>query len=488
MGTAGSSSKEPPLDRCFGSEEQGKRGPTLGSVLIPGPQEGSWRLILVAPLRIQVFDGHGAKALPLEDEVQAAIREHSPFTAFCSSEDFGSSADSKASHGQIAVGCQDGTVLVFSLSRGTVCGPVHELKVEDTGDGQLASEAEGDCRNLAMSVTALHLHGSEKLFAGACGRCFSWDLHSGELQREFHLPGASSEQPSTPSTLVAVTGARGAEAEVVGTHLWVGLDTGVLAVFDAQTGVLVRSFSCAGPEVVVSLAFCPANSVVFALSAHKRVSIWDSGSYACLQKYPAELMTCGSDLSAMAAINLRALDMSLLLLAGVDGSLCVRRITRRPDRKLNCVLLWYVEHAGFATGCPVTSIDYHPGMDSVLLGDAGCNVMLLQNLREQLGASVEMVEPGARPPPVEPAIEPGRGELQKEAKPIDGTGSASPPLPPPAQAPHAAEALSPAAEASPHSWDERTEEGRHEEGPPIADVCLDVLPEDGSAAFPVFSG
>merc|ERR1719401_3393448 len=100
-------------------------------------------------------------------------------------------------------------------------------------------------------------------------------------------------------------------------------------------------------------------------------------------------MTCGADLSSMVAVVLRNPELSLLLLAGVDGSLCIRRVSRRADGKLNCVLLSYMECISGNKGCPITSIDYHAATDSVLVGDAACSVVVLEKLREQLGAAVQ---------------------------------------------------------------------------------------------------
>merc|ERR550532_3258956 len=90
MGVGGSSSK--PLASLFGADEeeslQAKRGPTLGSLLLPGVEPSTWRLTLAAPLRIQVFDARTAKSVPLEDaSASTAIQDHTPFTTVCVSED-----------------------------------------------------------------------------------------------------------------------------------------------------------------------------------------------------------------------------------------------------------------------------------------------------------------------------------------------------------------------------------------------------------------
>jgi len=90
--------------------------------------------------------------------------------------------------------------------------------------------------------------------------------------------------------------------------------------------------------------------------------------------------------SIMLAPGADGVEMALLLLAGVDGSLCVRRVSRRRDGKISCVLLCYLEGMSGSLGCPITSIDYHVATDSVLLGDAGCIVSLVSPLRSHLGS------------------------------------------------------------------------------------------------------
>ncbi|CAE7459514.1 unnamed protein product [Symbiodinium microadriaticum] len=180
---------------------------------------------------------------------------------------------------QIPRSAVDGAVLVFGLENGTVRGPIRSFEIQEDGPSREAAAAD-----LTRSVTALHLY-QGRLFAGSSGRCTYWTLGDGELQREFHLPG-TDEQPATACSLVVVP-------QESALRLWVGLDNGQLVVFEVETGMLVRSFSCCGPEMVSAVAFCEKTSAVFALSAHKRVSIWDSKTFACLQKYPAELMMPG---------------------------------------------------------------------------------------------------------------------------------------------------------------------------------------------------
>lgn len=401
MGLAPSTSRQK-LATLFRLEGEGRRGPVLGATMMRGAEARGWQLAVVTPLQLQVFDACTAQANVAEDHaVTSAVQAHAPFTAFCWGEsgatNAGDTGTADSDAPRIAVGCQDGTVLVFDLSNGCVSGPIHELRPTEPEDPAEAAVASGDV-SLARSITVVRLvNETHELYAGCPGRCFAWDLRAGDRgSREFRLTGSAKQQPAdtpTPSALAIVHSTR--ENRQV-SHLWVGLGNGYITVFDVETGALVRNFSCTGAGdatqqglAVVSLVHFPADGFVFALSAHRRVSVWEESSYEFLQKYPADLITCGSDLSAMTVVTLQDPDAALLVLAGVDGSLCVRKVSRRADRKINCVLLSYMEAMSGDVGCPITSLDYHAATDSVLVGDAGCSVTVLAKLREQLGAMVQ---------------------------------------------------------------------------------------------------
>lgn len=248
MGASTSASQ--PLASLFGKEQQGRRGPTLGSALLPTPEGRGWRLALMAPLCIQVFDAHTAQLVPMEESpAAAALQAHTPFTACCLSKDPVANPSNNISEQYMAVGSQDGTVLVFSLTRGTIHGPLHEFHV-GTGDPQ------DDCRagvgSLAMSITVVHFDSKSLVYAGSVGHCRCWNLETGALWREFPLPSTSSDSGSdrdvAPSSLVT-TRRQLETGEVM--LLWVGLDNGNIAVFDVESGMLVRSFLCAGPEAML---------------------------------------------------------------------------------------------------------------------------------------------------------------------------------------------------------------------------------------------
>jgi len=513
--------RPPPLAPLFGKDQDVRRGPTLGGAMLPDPNGSGWRVALASPLRAQVFDAHSAQLAAAGEEdasAAAAMQAHAPFTACRVSGEEGEGEDPP----RLAVGCQDGTVLVFALVRGAITGPLCELRVDGAAESSTrsspmkppptaeeeeeASPIAGSSRGcssgfLAQSVTALCFGTEHQLYSGACGRCRLWDLRSGELRREFHLPGGDV-RPATPGALCVVRRARlplgsaasGAE-DAAGAgdeaQLWIGLDTGHIAVFDVQSGVLARNFSCAGTEAVVSLALSDKYAFVFALSAHKRVSLWDAATYGLLQKYPAELITCGTDLSAMVAVDLPPASAAeesvpLLLLAGVDGSLCVRRIGRRADLKISCLLVCYLQDVSGDAGCPITSIDYHTATDSVLLGDASGTLSLVSPLRTRLGRE-EGSHVGLPPQPRTAAAE-ARGPSQAQAP-----EAALAPQP----APAAAAATAGSAEAPPGARDDEGAAASSGRGAPPPDDAASPEEElaggvkdvdDGSVPFPVFSG
>eukprot|EP00929_Paragymnodinium_shiwhaense_P018014 TRINITY_DN12792_c0_g1_i5.p1 TRINITY_DN12792_c0_g1~~TRINITY_DN12792_c0_g1_i5.p1 ORF type:complete len:493 (+),score=70.53 TRINITY_DN12792_c0_g1_i5:131-1609(+) len=411
MGLGASSAEVPPLARCFGDGAEARRGPTLGGMLLPQAEGNGWLLVLAAPLVVQVFDAHKAQLVPgcQDAKMQPAIEQHAPFTAFADEPTRAwqsdgnesltgsspASSSSKASLSNFAVGSQAGHVLVFSKKAGMVSGPICVLSTEsgdaalqEGGSEEMVAESapvdpseHGRSRSssgLASAISVLHFRDASELICGRPGKVQCWSIPAGTLLREMQLSGDGEEgaRPLTP-TCICVT-----EAEIP--LLWVGSDTGIIMVFDADTGQCMTSFLCRVEEVVVSLAYFRHDNLIFALSAHRRVTVWDATTCEYIHKYPAELMTCGADLSSMVGAELRDPPVSFMLLAGIDGSLCVRRVNRRADGKINCVLLSYIESVSSSPGCPVTFVNYHPETDTAIAGDASCAVTLLSNLREHL--------------------------------------------------------------------------------------------------------
>mmetsp|Transcript_22046 Transcript_22046/g.61744 ORF Transcript_22046/g.61744 Transcript_22046/m.61744 type:complete len:503 (-) Transcript_22046:65-1573(-) len=501
MGVGSSGLHHAPLATLFGQNEEARRGPILGAAMLQDAEGRGWRIVLMAPLRLEVFDAHSAQLIATESDVEQTLRDHTPFTAFCISEDIASKTAPTASEAegqearargrQIAVGCQDGSVLVFGTESGMVVAPALTLRSADgralavesaatevradasdavEGNGASASAVSG---GLALSVTAVQFYDQE-LYAGACGCVHCWDLCTGELRREFHLPGGSSGQQATPSALRVVRSNQG-EAEKV--QLWIGLDTGNIAIFDARTGVLVKSFVCVGPEAVFSIVSFNTEGVVFALSAHRRVSVWEASTCNFVQKYAAELITCGADLTVMHAAELPDMEASLLFLAGIDGSLCVRQVQRR-NGKINCVLLCYLSCVSSHAGCPITSLAYHASTDSVLVGDAGCAVALVPKIRDQLC-------PAAIRPTAQAAVNDG-GSTSVACSPSADTAATNEGV-----------SLEPTSNSpQPQSYPSVAESAKQEGEEPVEHVVISVSDDNNGGdganssgpAFPVFTG
>lgn len=440
MGLTTSAAK--PLAPLFADATEGRRGPVLGSALARGP-EGSLRLFVAAPLRLQVFDAHTAEPVAEELPASAPLRAHAPFAVCCVGEEADEAAASAAAAQQLALGCQDGTVLVLALARGAVIGPTlvfcpdqGSSPREDAGEG-VGTRSGG---SLSQSITALCFSGREKLYAGSRGRCRCLNLQTGSLDHDFVLPGDERSLAAPSALLVIRTSTEdGGQVE----HLWIGLDSGGVAVFDVASGALVRCFQTDGPDALVALAHFPGDPFAFALSAHKRVSVWDVTSYALQQKYSAELIMCGADLSAMVAVQTRSPEMRLLLLAGVDGSLCARRVSRRADGKMNCVLLFYMECPGVDAGGPITSIHYHAATDSVLIGDASCTVRVVEKLQDQLSTAPMLPGTVAAPAAVPNADQAQAAPSGKQTAPSPPAASTAPSAPALAASPRASGAVAP---------------------------------------------
>jgi len=438
MGSSSSSPKS--LHMVFGLDQDTRRGPTLGSMLMRAPQGEGHRLVMVAPLSLQLYDACASKSVEVGSRrVVTAVQNHIPFTTLAMSkdapEDVGLSAPPC-----LATGTQRGSVVVFSLQEGMVCGPEHELRTVTNSDPD----------STAVSITALHIAFRQDLFVGSRGHCQLWDMKSGELRWEYCLPGGDD---TTPTSLYVLH-----SSETGAPRLWVGLDDGQIAVYDVQHGILVRSFACTGKEAVINLASIQVDNLMFAVCGHRCLSAWDTETYAMIKKYHASMFTCGSDLSAMLATQAASPKLSLLILGGVDGSLCVRSIKRRTDGKVHCMLLYHLASVSATPGCPITSIDYHHTMDSLLVGDASCIITVVSDLQKKLGDALRAMRPSIRP-------------QSEDTSPIRETGAHGD-QPDPSREKQFAETL-------PH----RVEDSKHSE---CDGDCLDRT--DSSSQFPLFTG
>ena len=205
-------------------------------------------------------------------------------------------------------------------------------------------------------------------------------------------------------------------------------------VYAAADGVMVYTISGAVPSLsleqsgsaihfegmnaITSLGESTYHNLLISLSSCLEVFLIDRTNRDLVHQYPASLMTCGAPLSVMSTVEFENIPGStFLVLGGVDGSLCLRELSKRPrDEKLQCVL-----HRCFdrltpqprsladlpldpSEGCPITSLYTPTGDNEVcVVGDAGCSVFVVRFLYQSAG-SVS--------PPVEQ--EPERPEDDKE--------------------------------------------------------------------------
>lgn len=151
----------------------------------------------------------------------------------------------------------------------------------------------------------------------------------------------------------------------------------------AVVGATGASKTFAAP--VVALAVCEHLGVIFCLRAHRELDVRDISTFALLTRYSSELVSCGTQLSAVRCVSISSASQ-VLLLGGTDGSFCARRLTRVGGR-LHCMLLPVpfdpVDY------CPVSSIDYNASQGVVLLGNAGCGVSVVSDCKEALERLVE---------------------------------------------------------------------------------------------------
>ena len=108
-------------------------------------------------------------------------------------------------------------------------------------------------------------------------------------------------------------------------------------------------------------------------------------TYEALNGFPAGLMTCGEDVSSMQVVTVptdNSKPTSILVLGATNGAYCMRRVGRRKDGRVHCVLLSCCSGAEIEVGapkfgfppmmesCPITVLSYNSGTDTFLFGDA----------------------------------------------------------------------------------------------------------------------
>ena len=153
-----------------------------------------------------------------------------------------------------------------------------------------------------------------------------------------------------------------------------------------------------GMATVTNMVFSSYHGLVICLSSCSDVFLIDKATRVCLHRYPATLMTCGASLTSLITVERKAFPGStFLMLGGVDGSLCIRELNKRPrDGKLQCVLHRCFDRLSpslkiegeFALdpseGVPITSlyVPHEDGPETCIAGDASCALFAVRlNLR-----------------------------------------------------------------------------------------------------------
>ena len=147
-----------------------------------------------------------------------------------------------------------------------------------------------------------------------------------------------------------------------------------------------------GMHVVTNMVDSSFHDLVICLSSCSEVYLIDKSTHQLAQRYPASLMTCGVAMTSLNGLELDSVPGSTFLqLGGVDGSLCLRELTKRArDGKLQCVLLKFFQtlkpgmkkiqgtenFIGASDGCPITSLA--SAADVCVVGDAACCVYIVK--------------------------------------------------------------------------------------------------------------
>ena len=190
--------------------------------------------------------------------------------------------------------------------------------------------------------------------------------------------------------------------------MWTGLADGTVNVagFDNTADTVLQT----GGGSVQSISFCPTFGVVFVLSGCDTVTVWDAFNLVVVSRFDSTLIGCGASLTCLKCTenSLGTSDsFSLILLAGIDGSVTIRQITRRAqDGKLQCVLLRNFENV-FAdlTGERIPCTYISSITDTVVVGSAGVLVSLVSPLSQlvspvtlgtSLSSSIARVESGLK--------------------------------------------------------------------------------------------
>ena len=172
---------------------------------------------------------------------------------------------------------------------------------------------------------------------------------------------------STPAIILMIAGENTActAIEFVDADIWVGRSDGCISIIEDFNAPKVSPKSLTYPDMKTVAILKRLPLMMAAVSASSELSLWDLETRTLLQRYSAELVTCGAFITAMEICS-----DSQLIFGCSDGSCCLREI--RKTQKLQCVLLRFWDPPDEVSASPITAV-YVDG-DTIIVGDAGCRV------------------------------------------------------------------------------------------------------------------
>jgi hypothetical protein len=368
------------------AKDAGHRGPVIGGYLTKGFDE-NLVASTVTPSGLTVVASDSGQVLS-----QLRPDDGDAFTASCLVKLRTAENDEDRLCG-IVIGTQSGSIILLELSS--------SVRVIAT------------CKANTVAITALAVVDKSIIVAGT---------ESGQV-----LVYDPIHHPETPSVAISVFQAdASARAVTAIASVISGTETHVWTAFDQYGIVLLRlitdpagvstldriskdPITVDGMQSVTDFAVSIAHNIMICLSSCNDVFLIDLTTSELVQRYPASLMTCGSALSTLGAAEVTSSPGStFLFLAGIDGSLSIRELTRREkDKKLQCMLHGCidrlspldknlpVEYPDPIGGCPITSVSISESKDVCVVGDASCSlyVVPLQLKSLSRASSVTASEP-----------------------------------------------------------------------------------------------
>ena len=152
------------------------------------------------------------------------------------------------------------------------------------------------------------------------------------------------------------------------TDIWVGRSDGCISIIDNATCPTISPSPLTYPGMTAVTNLQRLSSLMAVVCVSSELSLWDLVTRTPLQRYQAELVTCGAMITSLTAVG-----ESQLLIGGSDGSVCLREI--RKTERLQCVLTSFWDPPDELHACPVTAACADGG--GFITGDSGCRVRFI---------------------------------------------------------------------------------------------------------------